>query len=378
MLLAFESAGFIDKEDVRVATSVGSLDPIIPDFEKDAAAVAAYNDARVLYERGIASDAEERARTTYEKKRAFIRAEIAAAASFVDERKENAERALRTYVTRYPRRRDGNKPVKPSFWEMLVSLGWAGWLFERAVVTADEAVKAQSRRQRWQRDEDELEAHFCRTLYLEEDARKKFFQGPEASAAFHARPGVANLRKRVAEIKQERTQYASRLENGEVSATEQRERGFAEEQISPLTLPFVRMTIVRIARYGDLTHFILRDFEGKLYDVGYDPRLEPLIDNVLDAYRVADCYEMRLSPGRSGRPMPVADHYAACFKDEELGRSEYRQAREALSRRRTDVPPMTFHMSLQVESNEHDIVELLASFAQTLKTAVLAGPLTDG
>jgi hypothetical protein len=375
MLLAFESAGFIDKEDVRVATSVGSLDPIIPDFEKDAAAVAAYNDARVLYERGIASADEERARATYEKKRAFIRAEIAAAASFVDERKERAERALRTYVTRYPRRKDGNKPVKPSFWEMLVSFGWAGLLFERAVVTADEAVKAQARRHRWQRDEDELEAHFCRTLYLEEDARKKFFQGPEASAAFHARPGISNLRKRVAEIKKERTQYASRLENGEVSATEQRERGFAEERISPLTLPFAGMTIVRVAHYGDLTYFILRDFEGKLYDVGFDPRLEPLIDNVLDAYRVADCYEMRLSPGPAGRPMAVADHYAAHFKDEELGRSKYRQAREALSRRRTDVPAMTFHNSLQVETNEHDIVELLASFAQTLKTAVLADPL---
>jgi len=369
MLLAFESAGFIVKEDVRVATSVGSLDPIIPDFEKDAAVVAAYNDARVLYERGIASDDEKRARAAYEKKRAFIRAEIAAAASFVDERKEKAERALRTYVTRYPWRSYGNKPLKPSFWEMLVSFGWAGRLFERAVVTAEQAVKAQSRRKRWQRDEDELEAHFYRTLYLEEDARKKFFQGPEASAAFHARPGVSTLRKRVAEIKKERTEYASRLENGEVSATEQRERGFAEEQISRLNLPFARMTIVRIARYGDLTYFILRDFEGKLYALGYDPRLEPLIDNVLDAYRVADCYEMRLSPGSFGRPMTVADHYAAYFKDEELGRSEYRQAREALSRRRTDVPPMTFHKSLQVESNEHDIVELLASFAQTFKTA---------
>src|ERR1700735_3764685 len=121
MLLAFESAGFIVKEDVRVKTSVGSLDPIIPDFEKDAAAVAAYNDARVLYERGIASDHEERARATFEKKRAFIRAEIAAAASFVDDRKENAERALRMYVTRYPRRKDRNKPLKPSFWEMVVS-----------------------------------------------------------------------------------------------------------------------------------------------------------------------------------------------------------------------------------------------------------------
>jgi hypothetical protein len=368
MHLTFGTDMVTVKEDLQVTPSLGSLDPIIPDFKSDAAAVAAYADARVRFERRIASEAEERTHAAYAKKRAVIRAEIAAAASFVAERKEKAERALRNYGRLYGHRIvGGSKPVKPSFWEVLFSFGWANRMFKHALVTADEVVQAQSRRQRWQRDEDELEAQLHRTLYLEDDARKKFFEGPDSSTAFHAEPGVSGLSKRVAEIKAERLRYATRLGNGKVSPAEQRDRAFAEQQISPLGLPFSGMTIVRIARYGDLTYFILRDLEGKLCNLGYDLRLEPLIDSVLDAYRVADSYEVRRTPSRAGTPMTVADHYAANFKDEELGRSEYRKARVALRTPRSDIPPMIFHMTLKVETNERDIVDLLASFAQTLK-----------
>jgi hypothetical protein len=295
------------KEEFRVTRSPGSTDPVIPDFGRDAAVLAAYNDARTRYERRIASDTEERTRATFAKKRAVIRAEIAAAASFVDERKEKAERALRIYASRYPHRIHGNEPVKPSFWEKLFSFGWAGRLFEHVIVTAREVVHAQSRRRRWERDEDQLEAHLHRTLYLEHDARKKFFEGPDGIAAFHAHPGVAQLRKRVVEINAERTKYAFRLESGQVLPTEQRDREFAEQQISPLELPFASLTIVRISRYGNLTYFILCDLEGKLYYLAYDLRLEPLLDSVLDAYRVADSYEVRISPGPAGKPMTVAD-----------------------------------------------------------------------
>jgi hypothetical protein len=368
MHLTFGTDELIVKEDFHVTPSPGSRDPIIPDFKSDAATVAAYADARVRFERRIASDAEERTRAAYAKKRALIRAEIAAAASFVDDRKEKAERALRSYGRRYAHRIvGGNKPVKPSFWEILFSFGWADRMFKHALMTADEVVQAQSRRRRWQRDEDELEAQVHRTLYLEDDARKKFFEGPDATAAFHAEPGASGLNKRVVEIKAERLRYATRLGNGEVSPTEQRDRAFAEQQISPLGLPFSGMAIVRITRYGNLTYFILRDLEGKVCSLGYDLRLEPLIDSVMDAYRVADSYEVRLSPSPAGTPMTVADHYAANFKDEELGRSEYRKARVALRTPRSDIPPMILHMTLKVETNERDIVDLLASFARMLK-----------
>lgn len=355
-----------------MTTSNEGTGPIIPDFEKDAQSIAAYDDARVRFERREAGDAEARTRATFAKKRDAIRAEIAVAASLLDERRQKAEKAFKTYAARYPHRVDRNKPMKPSFWESLFSLGSAGRMYNRAVLTAADAVAAQSLRRRKEHDEEELEQQLKRALYLQEDAIKKKLEGPEGIAAFHARPGVAVLHKRVEEIKTERARYAQRLEKGEVPPAEQRDREFAERKIGQLEVPFAGVTIVRVVRYGDLSYFILRDLERKLYHLAYDPRLEPLIENVIDVYRLADSYETRLARGADGRPMAVADHYNTNFKDEEVARSEYRRARTALRAPRTDLPPMTF-----VDPAEQQVIELLATFARTIGPGAMAAQLTN-
>jgi hypothetical protein len=350
-----------------LTTSTEGTGPIIPDFEKDAQSLAAYDEARLRYQRNEAGDAESRTRNSFNKKRDAIRAEIAVAGSILEERKIKAEKAFKAYATRYPHRVDRNKPVKPSFWESLFSFGTAGRLFNRAVTSAADAVAAQSLRRRKEHDEEELEQQLKRALYLQEDAIKKKLEGPEGIAAFHARPGVAVLHKRVEEIKLERARYAQRLEKGEVAPPEQRDREFAERRIAQLEVPFAGLTIVRVARYGSLAYFVLRDLERKLYHLAYDPRLEPLVENVIDVYRLADSYEAKLSRGPDGRPMAVADHYAANFKDEEVARSEYRRARTVLRTPRTDVPPMMF-----VEPAEQQLVELLATFARTIGPGAMA------
>ncbi len=355
-----------------MTTSAEGTGPVIPDFEKDAQSIAAYEDARVKYERREAGDAESRTRNSFNKKRDAIRAEIAVAASILDERKLKAEKAFKAYANRYPHRVDRNKPMKPSFWESLMSFGMAGRMFNRAITTAAEAIAAQSLRRRKEHDEEELEQQLKRALYLQEDAIKKKLEGPEGIAAFHARPGVAVLHKRVEEIKLERARYAQRLEKGEVPPTEQRDREFAERKIAQLEAPFAGVTIVRVARYGNLSYFILRDLERKLYHLAYDPRLEPLIENVIDVYRLADSFETKLTRGNDGRPMSVADHYATNYKDEEVARSEYRRARTALRTPRTDLQPMVF-----VEPAEQQLVDLLAQFARTIGPGAMAAVLTN-
>jgi hypothetical protein len=344
-----------------MTTSHDGAGPVIPDFEKDAQSIAAYEEARTRFERREASDAENRTRAGFTKKREAIRAEIAVAASLLEERRVKAERALKQYAQRYPHRIDRNKPLKPSFWESLVSFGSAGRMFNRTVTTTAEAVAAQTLRRRKEHDEEELEQQLKRALYLQEDSIKKKLESPEGIAAFHARPGVNILHKRVEEIKAERALYAARIEKGEVPPQEQRDREFTERKIGILEAPFTGVAIVRVARYGGLTYFILRDLERKLYHLAYDPRLEPLIDNVIDVYRLADSYEARLAKGVDGRPMPVADHYVKNFKDEEVARSEYRRARTALRSARTDIPPMT-----PADPNEAQLIELLALFGRSV------------
>jgi len=355
-----------------LTTSNDSTGPVIPDFEKDAQSIAAYDEARIRYERREAGDAEARTRSSFTKKRDAIRAEIAVAASLLDERRIKAEKAFKTYANRYPHRVDRNKPMRPSFWESLMSLGNAGRMFNRAVTTAAEAIAAQSLRRRKEHDEEELEQQLKRALYLQEDAIKKKLEGPEGIAAFHARPGVDVLHKRVEEIKVERARYAQRLEKGEVPPAEQRDREFTERRIAQLEAPFAGVTIVRVARYGALSYFLLRNLERKLYHLSYDPRLEPLIENVLDVYRLADSFEVRLAKGADGRPMAVADHYAANFKDEEVARSEYRRTRTALRVPRTDLAPMTF-----VDPNEQQLIDLLANFARTIGPGAMAAQLNN-
>ena len=153
-----------------MTTSTEGTGPVIPDFEKDAQSIAAYEDARVKYERREAGDAESRTRNSFAKKRDAIRAEIAVAASILDERKLKAEKAFKAYAGRYPHRVDRNKPMKPSFWESLFSFGMAGRMFNRAITTASEAIAAQSLRRRKEHDEEELEQQLKRALYLQEDA----------------------------------------------------------------------------------------------------------------------------------------------------------------------------------------------------------------
>ncbi len=344
-----------------MTTSHDETGPHIPDFDKDAQAIAAYEEARVRYERREATDAEQRTRSVFEKKREVIRAEIAVAQSLLEERKIKAEKALKAYAGRYPHRIERNKPVRPGFWEQLFSLGGAGRMYNKAVETAADALQAQSLRRRKEHDEEELEQQLKRALYLQEDAIKKKFESPEGIEAFHGRPGVAVLWKRYQEIKAERANYADRLEKGMVPAEEQRDREFAERKVVQLEVPFSGVTIVRIVRYGPMMYFLFRDLERKLYHLAYDHRLEPLIDNVLDVYRLADAYEVRLSRGADGRPMSVADHYATVFKDEEIARLEHRKARTALRSLRTELPPI-----LAIDAAESQLIELLANFARTL------------
>jgi hypothetical protein len=350
--------------DAPQIADVPDPSPTIPDFQHDAETVAAYNDARARFEIDASIDAEERTRATFAKRRAGIRAEIDAATSLLYERREIAEKALWEYAFRYPLRVVDDTPFPPSFWETIWSFGHAGIMYKRALVSAAEATQVHSRRRRLEQGYDELDEQLQRALFLQEDARKRNLEAADGLAAFHARPDIAPLRARVDEIESERARYAARLEAGGVSESEQRDRDFAQHRIARLAPPVDGVAIVRFARYGSLSYFILRDLEGNRYALGYEPRLEALIDRVFDVYWLGESFSVRASVARTGWPMTIAEHYAANFTDPDDARYELEQARAALSAARADVPPMTFQWSLDPGNSEQDLVELLATFAQ--------------
>lgn len=348
--------------------------PTIPDFQADAEAVAAYTDARVSYLSRQASDEEERTRASFARRRAAIRAEIDEAAGLQEGRKAMAEEALWQYALRYPLRVTGDSPSPPSLWESLWSLGFANRMYKRALVTAAEVDNAKSRRRRLEQSEEELEHQLQRALYLQEDARKKSLELPDGGLeGFYAQPAMAALRSRVEEINAERTRFAARLAAGEVSHVELRDREFAQERILPLEAPCDGVTIIRVARYADLTYFILRDLETKLYALAYDPRLEALIEYVVDVYWLVDSFRVRAALAPTGWPMTIAEHYVTNFKDPAEARYALNMERSALSVARTDVPPMRPRQNLDGQGDEAELIEILATFAATLPQPELEG-----
>jgi hypothetical protein len=337
-----------------------STGPEIPDFEKDAASITAYQEARQRFERREMQDAESKIRSQYAKRREAIRAEIAVAGSLLEQRVEKAQKALAAYARRYPKRMDRNKALKPSFMETLLSMGAAGRMYRATQRTAAEASDAHNLRRRKEHDEEELETQLKRALYLQEDSLKKRLTSQDGIDVFHKRPGVEILWKRVEEIRKERVTYLARLERGEVPPAEQRDRDFAERKIHPLEMPFAGVLITQIASYGDLHYVIVRDLEKQLFALPYDPRLEPLLDQVFDVFRLADTYEAKLRRGSDNKPFTALDHFFACFKDEETARHEYRKQRTQLRQPR-DLPAMPLD-----NPADQATVDLLVAFARTI------------
>jgi hypothetical protein len=177
---------------------------------------------------------------------------------------------------------------------------------------------------------------------------------------------MAELHACVEAVAAERAAFAGRLAAGDVAPPELCARDFAEQGILQLVPPCDGVTIVRVARYGSLAYFILRDLESKLYALAYDPRLEPLIGHVVDVYWFVDSFMVRATAGPIGWPMTLDEHFAAIFKETADAHSECRAARLALSVPRTDITPMAVHQTLDGQSDEGNLVELLASFAGAL------------
>lgn len=357
-----------------VTTPNESAVPIIPDFAADARTVAAFDAAWTSYQNRLLHEAEERLRSEFTKQRSVIRAEIATAGALLIDKKFKADRAFKTYAYRYPHRIHQGRAFKPSFWDQLFSFGMAGWMYRRTITTAADVVEAQSQRERKENEEVELEQRLQRDLIAQEESLKKSFHTDEGIAAFHAVPGIAEMHQHVTEIQAERERYAARLADADVSPIEQRDREFAEHNIQQLQIPSAGVAIVRLARYDDFTYFILRDLKGNLFRVAYDPRLEPLVHVVFDLYRYMNTAYVRLSPGVGGLPTSLADHYAANFPDRLDAHAKRREERAALDVPRGDVPPMVFHVTLDDETNEQDMVELLATFAQSLLSVEVEPP----
>ena len=185
-----------------------------------------------------------------------------------------------------------------------------------------------------------LDDQMKRALYLKEESIKKSLETEAGLNDFHERPEINPLFKRIQKVQNEREDYAKRLEHGHVSDEEQRDRTMGEQKLTFTELPIMGAIIAKVARFGNLSYFQLRDLERKESLLSYDPRLDPLRNCVFDVYSVAGSVAAKLRRNDNGTAFRVADHFKACWRNQDKAEELYGQHRAALREDR-GLAPMT-------------------------------------
>lgn len=333
----------------------------IPDFEKDARDLEIYEDAKRRYTRQLISSAEHAIQTSFAQKREQLQREIKNARSFEDERRASALHTTRQYANSYPHHVDKRGITPPSFFENLFSFGRAGRLY-RAAFVAGEALEALRTAIR-KREEalGALESQLSRAIYLKEEQIKKSMETEAGINEFHERPEIKPIFVRVEKVRREREDYNRRIERGDVTDEEQRDRAMAEFKLGYAEMPLSGVIIAKVEHFGGLTYFRLRDLEKKETLLSYDPRLDGLRNAVFDVYSVAGTVAAKIRRNDNGTAFRVADHFKACWRNQDTAEEMYSQHRAALREDR-GLAPMTPRNEAEAE-----VIERLASLAQAVE-----------
>ncbi len=333
------------------------IDYAIPDFEKDARELNAYEDAKKRHIRQQISSAETTIQASFKAKREGLVAEIRGARSIEEERRASAIHTTRVYANAYPHRVDKKGVTPPGFWENVFSFGRAGRLYREASLATEALEQLRTTMRKREEQLGALEGQMERAIVLKEDAIKKAMETDAGIAEFHARSEIEALYKRIENVKKERAEYEKRLERGEVSDEEQRDRAMSEFKLTHTELPLMGAIIAKVARYGKLSYFQLRDLAKKESLLGYDPRLDPLRNSVFDVYPIAGSVAAKIKRNDNGTAFRIADHFKACWRNQEQAEELYGQHRAALREDRglPAMPPR--------DAAEAEIIERLATLA---------------
>jgi hypothetical protein len=329
----------------------------IPDFEKDAKDLDTYDDAKRRYQRQQLASAETAIQTSFSQKRDQLQREVKNGKSFEEERRTAAQYTTRQYASAYPIHVDKKGVNPPSFWENVFSFGRAGKLYRSAFVAAEALDQLRQAMRKREEQLAALDDQLKRAIYLKEEAIKKSLESEAGLNEFHERPEIKPVFKRIEKIKKERADFEKRLERGVVSDEEQRDRAMAEQKLIPTELPIMGAIIAKVARFGKLSYFQLRDLEKKESLLSYNPRLDPLRNCVFDVYAVAGTVAAKLKRNDNGTAFRVADHFKACWRNQDKAEELYSQHRSALREDRGLAP-----MEARNES-EAEIIERLANLS---------------
>ena len=324
--------GVSGNDGVTASHELVPYDYDIPDFDADARDISAYEDAKRRYLRQQISSAETGIHASFKQKREQLQREVKSARTFEEERRASAMFTTRQYANAYPNHVDKKGITPASFFENLFSFGRAGRLYRAANVATEALEQLRTAMRKREEQLGALESQMGRAIYLKEESIKKAMETEAGLAEFHDRPETNPLYRRTQRITKERAAYARRLEGNEVADDEQRDRAMAEHKLKYAELPLMGAIIAKVARYGNLSYFQLRDLAKKESLLTYDPRLDPLRNSVFDVYSVASAVAAKLKRNDNGTAFRVADHFKACWRNQEQAEELYGAHRSAKAR----------------------------------------------
>ena len=331
----------------------------VPDFERDESVIAAYENAKLRYIRGITADAEQKLRDAFAKRREAVNEEIGNLRSLQKTRQDAALQAAQRYATKLPHRvrKSGVRP--PSFWERLITFNAIDKYYTAAQKANDELDEVNELLRKRRDRLDAMERETRRSIYLREEAVRKKLQSPEGLAALHADPMVKAAFQKMQGVMNERAKYDERVKRGEVPPEEARDREMVQRALKFASVPMEGVMIAGIARFGALEYYIMRDLKNQQFLISCDPALEPLRDVVFDLTRSSAGYEASLRNTADGVPMRVLDHLKAGFSANDAV-DMYARHRAAL---RTDRPSAK---TTPRDESEAEMIAMLGLLAQAV------------
>jgi hypothetical protein len=325
----------------------------IGDFEGDEAAIAAYEGAKLVYVRSVTRDAEFKLRAAFLRRRDALLSEMRDLRDLVKVRVDEANVATAAYALELPHRvrKTGVRP--PSVWERMRSLNRVEGSYRKAARAASELDGANDMLRKRRARLAAIEGETRRSISQREESVRKRLQTPEGFALLHDDPLV---RRAVSKLRRHDERAPDHIAPEDARDREMSQRG---QQFA--VVPLHAVMIARIARYGPLEYFVLRDLTKREYLLSCDPALEPLRDYVFDLTHSAAGYEAALRHSTTELPMRILDHLKACFPANEAIDLYARHREQLRTDRVTRVTPPR-------DETEAEMIAMLRLLAQAVST----------
>lgn len=279
---------------------------VVPDFGADADVRAQYEVVAKQLRTTAIADALRSMKDEHEFQRLRLEANWRAATTVLAALEKHAHSTRSKYARLVPKQRTASGLVKPPtlFFDTLLTMGTANKLYGQAVEAAELKREAMVKVRTTTR---ELATHMGKIesgLVVRELEVRKHFKNENGRLELDADPKLRDLAVQCAAIERERNDYRTRLEAGNVTDEERRDRTMAHDGYRYLDRDVRGLHCLheREVRFGTMRYLMFRDSEEKIWMLEWGMDVLPLTQMRFDIYLQNERYLIQRSP-----PPPIQE-----------------------------------------------------------------------